>query len=77
MVRTFCSAALVIALAGPAAAWTVEKDYGSWIQIRCGSGTLIGVKQKSNGKWADTAYLGQNFGSMQAAANAACSGRGG
>ncbi len=68
---------ILTSIAGPAMAWSVEKNYGSWIQIRCGSGTLVGIKQKSNGKWANTAYLGENFGSKEAAASAACRGRGG
>jgi len=65
-----------LSVASPAFAWSVYKDHGSWVQVKCGSGTLRGVKQKSNGKWADTADLSQNFSSFNAAASATCSGRG-
>jgi len=61
----------------PAHAWTVYEEHGSWVQIKCGSGTLRGVKQKSNGKWADTADLSQNFPSFSTAADFICRGRGG
>ncbi|MFT5865920.1 MAG: hypothetical protein ACI82I_001660 [Gammaproteobacteria bacterium] len=67
---------VVVGIAAPAEAWTVYANHSWGAQIKCGGGSIRGIKQKSNGKWTDTAY-NQNFGSFNAAANAACDGRGG
>jgi len=70
------SLALITTTHTSAFAWKVERDHGSWVEIRCGGGTIRGVKQRSNGKWTDTCCL-QNFGSFRAAADNTCRGRGG
>ena len=75
-VKTIVFAAALASMAAPASAWTIYAEHSWGYQIQCGGGSVRGIKQKSNGKWTDTAY-NQNFDSFTDAANAACSGRGG
>jgi len=67
---------MLTGIASSASAWTVYANQSWGTQIQCGGGTVRGIKQKLNGKWTDTVY-NQNFDSFDAAANAACDGRGG
>jgi len=76
IITAFVTLGVVASFAEPAAAWTIYAEHSWGVQIKCGGGSVRGVKQKANGKWTDTAY-NQNFGSFEAAAKAACDGRGG
>lgn len=74
------TAASAVFFAYQAFAWSVVKDHGDWVQIRCNDGTTKGVKpsKSAHGKWVITSDpFYQKFSSFESAADNACRGYGG